>query len=117
MAPRAPAPEVVLIIAFDCLAIAAGAIIARLYLRLAIQRRGLPVSDVLMRAAWVAGLANTCLLIIYLNLGALDPSVRFPFIFLPGGLEAFEKLLKVGFSPCWGAPFRNPTLANKLLRS
>ncbi|KAH7126523.1 hypothetical protein B0J13DRAFT_149012 [Dactylonectria estremocensis] len=73
MGVHKPGPVDVLVAGFLLLAIAAAVIIARVYLRLSIQKRHLIVSDVLMCTAWVAGCVQTCFGIVLMNLGGLDP--------------------------------------------
>ncbi|KAH7021903.1 hypothetical protein EDB80DRAFT_395 [Ilyonectria destructans] len=106
MAQRGPGPVVVLVLGFLLIAIAAGTIIARLHLRLNIQRRGLLVSDILIGAAWVSGLANTSLDIVFMKLGALDPPVLSTLANYAGDEDTIKEVLKTLWLtqlPFWAA--------------
>ncbi|KAH6976426.1 hypothetical protein BKA56DRAFT_455100, partial [Ilyonectria sp. MPI-CAGE-AT-0026] len=76
------------------LAIAAAAIIARFYLRIRIQRRGLLVSDMIICAAWVFGVVTTSTSFILMHLGALQPDILLDQENFPGDREAFKAVFK-----------------------
>ncbi|KAH7007731.1 hypothetical protein EDB80DRAFT_614529 [Ilyonectria destructans] len=106
MAQRGPGPVVVLVMGFTLITIAAGTIIARLHLRLKMQRRKLLVSDMLICAAWVSGLATTCLDVVFMRLGALDSAVLFTMENFRGGPDAVSEVLKTLWLmqiPFWAA--------------
>lgn len=100
--PRPSYPDLSQAIGFLLLAIAAAAIIARFYLRIRIQRRGLLVSDMLICAAWVSGVVTTSTSFILMHLGALQPDVLLDQGNFPGDREAFKAVFKVSTS-CRGA--------------
>lgn len=78
--------------------IAALVIGARLYLRLLIQRRKLLNSDILMCAAWVAGIGSASFDIVLLRLGALEPDVATVLEQFHGTPEVIQLILKVSRS-------------------
>ncbi|KAH7000629.1 hypothetical protein EDB80DRAFT_581816 [Ilyonectria destructans] len=92
--PRPSYSDLSQAIGFLLLAIAAAAIIARFYLRIRIQRRGLLVSDMLICAAWVSGVVTTSTSFILMHLGALQPDVLLNQENFPGDREAFKAVFK-----------------------
>lgn len=96
--PRPLYPDFSQAIGVLLLAIAAAAIIARFYLRIRIQRRGLLVSDMLICAAWVSGVVTTSTSFILMHLGALRPDVLLDQENFPGDREAFKAVFKVSTS-------------------
>lgn len=68
---------------------------ARLYLRLKIQRRRLLASDMFICGAWVAGVAITSLNVLLQQLGALEPSVKTNMEGFKGDPEDIPKIFKV----------------------
>ncbi|KAH8688153.1 hypothetical protein BGZ61DRAFT_452838 [Ilyonectria robusta] len=101
-----PRPVVVQATGWTLIAIAAGAIMARLYLRLKIQRRRLLASDMFICGAWVAGVAITSLNVLLQQLGALEPSVKTNMEGFKGDPEDIPKIFKIfwlGNVPLWSA--------------
>lgn len=74
---------------------AAVLIIARLYLRLKIQKRSLLISDMFLIASWVVGIVPNALLVSFLRLGALEPDVTRTLEYYKGPSENIPKILKV----------------------
>ncbi|KAH7157306.1 hypothetical protein B0J13DRAFT_581522 [Dactylonectria estremocensis] len=76
MAFPAPGAAAVLVSQWVLIAISAAVVIARVYLRLAIQKRKILSSDVLMCAAWVCAVATASFDIKFAQMGALKPQVK-----------------------------------------
>ncbi|KAL6407344.1 hypothetical protein AUP68_10175 [Ilyonectria robusta] len=88
-------PLPILIGGWTLTGIAAGVIIARLYLRIKIQSRRLLLSDIFMVAAWFCGCACNSISIVLMRLGALDPSVGTDLKGFTGNPDNISKILKV----------------------
>ncbi|KAL0932329.1 uncharacterized protein CTRU02_213282 [Colletotrichum truncatum] len=75
MTSTGPTAATVIATDFTLIAIAAALIIARLYLRLSIQKLSLKTSDYLICAAWIFSVANASFNIVFYKLGASYPDV------------------------------------------
>lgn len=76
--------------------VAAGVVIARIYLRLKIQRRRLLTSDILMCFAWVSAVTTASFNFKFAQMGALHPSVLTTLEGYDGTPQQISLLLKVG---------------------
>ncbi|KAM5347277.1 hypothetical protein ACJ41O_010282 [Fusarium nematophilum] len=90
------------------IALAAAAIIARVYLRLRIQRRRLLSSDILMFLAWCAALAAACFDVMLARMGALEPQVMTNLEGYEGTPEQISILLRVRDTTTRWSPERKP---------
>ncbi|KAF7556936.1 hypothetical protein G7Z17_g1019 [Cylindrodendrum hubeiense] len=91
----APGPVAVLVSGWALVGIATALVVARLYLRLKIQRRRVMVSDIVMSASWIAGIATTAFTIVFARLDALDPRTETTMQNFPGNPENIQKIFKV----------------------
>jgi hypothetical protein len=82
-------------VSFGLLGFATGLIVARLYLRLRIQKRRLLGSDLLMVATLLMGIPPTVLLIYLNGLGALEPAVTTTLRNFRGNPENISQIIKV----------------------
>ncbi|KAH8684032.1 hypothetical protein BGZ61DRAFT_534715 [Ilyonectria robusta] len=94
MVRHGPTPAVVMATGFTPLVIAAGVIVARLNLRLRIQKRKLLVSDIIMVLTLLVGLTSIWFLIRFNTLGALDPNVTTTMESFRGDPENIPKIFK-----------------------
>ncbi|KAF7552876.1 hypothetical protein G7Z17_g4027 [Cylindrodendrum hubeiense] len=95
MVAHGPKAAVVMATGFVPLTVAAAVIMARLHLRLKVQRRKLLVSDMLMVAALLFGLPPTGFFVIFKRLGALDPGVTTTLQNYHGNPEDIPEIFKL----------------------
>ncbi|KAH6976332.1 hypothetical protein BKA56DRAFT_589456 [Ilyonectria sp. MPI-CAGE-AT-0026] len=89
-----PPPIVIQFSGWFLLAVAAVVIIARLYLRLKIQKRKLITSDIFMCSAWVSG-ASVASLNVYLeHLGVLEPDLKTDMVAFKGDPKSIPRIFK-----------------------
>ncbi|KAH7195590.1 hypothetical protein DER44DRAFT_874405 [Fusarium oxysporum] len=77
------------------ISIATAVILARLYLRLVLQRRSLLASDVFMCAAWVSAVATASFDIYFYRIGIFKPGTTFDLAGFEGTAEEAESFYKI----------------------
>ncbi|KAK7416662.1 hypothetical protein QQZ08_011928 [Neonectria magnoliae] len=95
MRPPAPGPAAILVSGWLLIVIATGVIIARLYLRLKIQKRKLLVADLLMCGAWLCAVVVSCLNIVLAQKGVLESEVKVTMRGYRGSLEDLPLIFEV----------------------
>jgi hypothetical protein len=93
--PNSPSGEATLSVEWLLLAISAAMILARLYLRLRINRQKLFPSDVLICLAWCAATAAISLDVVLFRMNVLRKDID-PFLHgYPGDKKSLQRALKV----------------------
>ncbi|KAH8729887.1 hypothetical protein BGZ61DRAFT_492057 [Ilyonectria robusta] len=95
MALPGPGAAAVLVSQWILITIAAVVVLARVYLRLKIQKRKILSSDLLMCAAWVSAVATASFDIKFATMGALEPKVKTTLAGYDGTPEDIVLLLKL----------------------
>ncbi|KAH7136925.1 hypothetical protein B0J13DRAFT_82584 [Dactylonectria estremocensis] len=95
MAFAAPGPVVVVATACALITIAGAAIVARLWLRLKIQKRRLLVSDILMGLAFVCAIITMAITVKMAQVGALDVGVKQNLVGFDGTDDEIAFALKI----------------------
>ncbi|KAL8382183.1 hypothetical protein RB595_006119 [Gaeumannomyces hyphopodioides] len=90
-----PGGVVVLVSQWLLISIAAAIIVARLWLRVMIQRRRMWASDILMVLAWLASVATASTDIVFFRLGALEPHVDSFLRQYKGGVDNVILILQI----------------------
>ena len=70
-------------------------IIARIYLRLVVQKQGLVLADWIRIVAFISGCATVAFDVVFLAEGALDPTINFTLTNWDVPPEKLERALKV----------------------
>ncbi|KAM0085390.1 hypothetical protein ACKRZS_002419 [Fusarium odoratissimum] len=93
--PIDPSGPTVIATEWALISIATAVILARLYLRLVLQRRSLLASDVFMCAAWVSAVATASFDIYFYRIGIFKPGITFDLAGFEGTAEEAESFYKV----------------------
>ncbi|KAF4445335.1 hypothetical protein F53441_10884 [Fusarium austroafricanum] len=93
--PLNPSGETVIATQWILLSIATGVILARLYLRLILQRRRLLLSDVFMCAAWASAVSLAVSDIIFYHIGVLRRGITLNLVGYDGSPEDVERFYKL----------------------
>jgi hypothetical protein len=83
---------------YSLIALAALIIIARIYLRLVIQKQELVAADWLRIAAWCSAFTTASFDIVFLKEDVLDPSLNYTLVNWDAPPEKLERVLKVSLT-------------------
>ncbi|KAF5246987.1 hypothetical protein FANTH_6563 [Fusarium anthophilum] len=92
--PIDPSGPTVVATEWALISVATVVILARLYLRLILQRRSLLASDVLMCAAWASAVALASFDIYFLRIGIFKPGTTFDLAGFEGTAQEAENFYK-----------------------
>ncbi|KAF5550071.1 integral membrane protein [Fusarium napiforme] len=93
--PIDPSGSTVVATEWALISVATAVILARLYLRLILQRRNLLASDVFMCAAWVSAVALASFDIYFFRIGIFKPGTTFDLAGFEGTAEEAENFYKL----------------------
>ncbi|EWG49248.1 hypothetical protein FVEG_16448 [Fusarium verticillioides 7600] len=93
--PIDPSGSTVVATEWALISVATAVILARLYLRLILQRRSLLASDVFMCAAWVSAVALASFDIYFFRIGIFKPGTTFDLAGFEGTAEEAENFYKL----------------------
>ncbi|KAK2674703.1 hypothetical protein RAB80_009687 [Fusarium oxysporum f. sp. vasinfectum] len=93
--PIDPSGPTVIATEWALISIATAVILARLYLRLVLQRRSLLASDVFMCAAWASAVATASFDIYFYRIGIFKPGTTFDLAGFEGTAEEAESFYKL----------------------
>ncbi|KAF5990599.1 integral membrane protein [Fusarium bulbicola] len=94
--PIDPSGPTVVATEWALISVATVVILARLYLRLILQRRSLLASDVLMCAAWASAVALASFDIYFLSIGIFKPGTTFDLAGFEGTAQEAENFYEYG---------------------
>ncbi|CEI65855.1 unnamed protein product [Fusarium venenatum] len=90
----APSAATVIAVEFMLVAVALAIIIARIYLRLVVQKQSLVLADWIRIVAFISGCVTAVFDVVFLVEGALDPTITFTLINWNVPPEKLERVLK-----------------------
>ncbi|KAG4257258.1 hypothetical protein FPRO04_08410 [Fusarium proliferatum] len=93
--PIDPSGPTVIATEWALISVATAVILARLYLRLILQRRNLLASDVFMCAAWASAVATASFDIYFLRIGIFKPGTTFDLAGFEGTAAEAENFYKI----------------------
>ncbi|RBA22227.1 hypothetical protein FPRO05_00574 [Fusarium proliferatum] len=93
--PIDPSGPTVIATEWALISVATAVILARLYLRLILQRRSLLASDVFMCAAWASAVATASFDIYFLRIGIFKPDTTFDLAGFEGTAAEAENFYKI----------------------
>ncbi|SPJ79034.1 uncharacterized protein FTOL_07425 [Fusarium torulosum] len=93
--PLDPSGVTIIATEWTLIFIATGVIVARLYLRLILQKRRLLISDLFMCAGWCTTVALASFDIVFYRMGVLRQGVTLGLVGFEGTAEEAERFYKV----------------------
>ncbi|KAH6951674.1 hypothetical protein DER45DRAFT_576841 [Fusarium avenaceum] len=95
--PLDPSGETIIATQWTLIFIATGVIVARLYLRLILQKRRLLISDLFMCAGWCSAVALASFDIVFYRMGVLRQGVTLGLVGFEGTAEEAERFYKLNY--------------------